>query len=186
MSVERLIARANDFLHRYALLLLLVFFIFALFDLFYAAPAAREIKARESLLEAGRERLEGFNKELARVKGHERAAAGALAAILADTAGYGAPTGEAALLHRIVEAADAAGLSTGPIAVKRSASPGLSAALVGFEFDWAGEPPALDRFLAALEAAPEFVTLDVFRIERARGEGMRGSLTATLRVRPAR
>lgn len=178
-----MIDRANAFLHRYAVLLLLVFFVFALFDLLYVGPLGREIRQRESLLEAAQEKLDGLNKEVARLKGFERAAELSLRTLLQDTAGYANATAETALLHLLNERADARGIATGPFTVRRAQLPDLGASEVACDFEWSAPAPALDAFLDDLAAAEIFACVDGFSASFPAQGPCRGAMTVALRLR---
>lgn len=181
-----MIERANAFLQRYALLLLLVFLVFVFFDLFYVSPIGREIAAKRSLVQVADERLEGLTKELARLKGIERESESGLAQLLAATRQVGPATREIAFLHGLAEALDARALASGPVVIKRSADPALRVRLLTAEFDWEGTDTAAAELLADLAALPDFVTVDAFSIQRGKDGRFDGAMTVTLRSREVR
>lgn len=181
-----IIDRLDATVHRYAVLLLLVFFVFALFDLLYVGPMGRDIRRQESVLESAREKVDGLNKELARLKAFERASASSLATLLADTAEYAAATAETALLHRLSELADACGLSTDAFTVRRTELPEVAASAVAFDFGWRGDGPAVDAFLDGIASSPFFALIDRFESSDDGAGAKRGELTVTLFLRKGR
>ena len=181
-----MIERANAFLHRYALLLLLVFVVFVFFDLFYVSPVSRDIAAKRALIRSADERIEGLAGELKRLRGIEGACRDGLAAILAATADYGPASREIEFLHALNGALDREGLESGPLTVRRAEDAALRCRLLSVEFDWEGSGTAACGLLNDIAGFPGFVTVDAFALRAGRDGRADGALTVSLRSRPAR